>query len=140
MNISAVSGMIPGWTELQGAAKNMVSRCTSTSPASSTAQPAGTASISPLAQFLSKLQQIQQQSPSQYKSVASNIASRLQKAAQKVQSSGDTAQAGQLGQLATLFQNSAQSGQVPTAQALEQAFLGGAQSPLANLLASVTGA
>jgi hypothetical protein len=81
-------------------------------------------SISPVASFLSQLDQIQQQSPAQYSNVASSIATQLQADATAAQNSGNTAQAKTLTQLATEFQSSAQSGQVPSAQVLQKALAG----------------
>jgi hypothetical protein len=86
--------------------------------------PAGSSSISPAATFLSQLDQIQQQSPTQYSNVATSIATELQADAAAAQKNGNTAQAKTLTQLATEFQSSAQTGQVPSAQILQKA-LGG---------------
>jgi len=83
-----------------------------------------TSSISPAASFLSQLDQIQQQSPAQYSNVASSMATQLQADAAAAQNDGNTAQAKTLTQLATEFQNSAQSGQVPSAQVLQKALAG----------------
>jgi predicted restriction endonuclease len=85
---------------------------------------ASSSSISPTASFLSQLDQLQQQSPAQYSNVASSIAAQLKADATAAQSNGNTAQAKTLTQLATEFQNSAQSGQVPSAQVLQQALAG----------------
>jgi hypothetical protein len=76
-------------------------------------------------QILSRLQQIQQQDPAQFQQMATTIAGRLQQAAENAKSQGNTSQADQLNKLADLFQNAASSGQVPSAQALQQAGLSG---------------
>jgi hypothetical protein len=81
-------------------------------------------SISPTASFLSQLDQIQQQSPAQYSNVATSMATQLKADATAAQNSGNTAQAKTLTHLATEFQNSAQSGQVPSAQVLQKALAG----------------
>ena len=138
MNISAVSSLFPGWAQLQAASGSSAAGSGSASQVSSVAQPAGTATISPLAQLMSRLQQIQQQNPDLFKQVAANLATRLQKAAQDAQSS-DPTHASQLSQLAAVLQSSAQSGQFPTVQALQQAGLGGAQHDFGNMLTSVLG-
>lgn len=83
-------------------------------------------SISPTASFLSQLQQLQQQNPAEYTQIASSIATQLQADAKTAQTDGNTTEANTLTQLATVFQNSAQTGQPPTAQALQQAGLSGA--------------
>jgi hypothetical protein len=49
----------------------------------------------------------------------------MQTAAATAQSNGNTTEASQLNQLATQFQNASQSGQLPSAQSLQQAGLGG---------------
>jgi hypothetical protein len=110
MNIGAVSSLFPNWAQSPGA---IGGRTGGTSAAGVTAQPAGSADISPLAQILSRLQQIQQQNPNLFKQLAANVATRLQKAAQDAQSSGDGSGASELKDLATAFQKSAQSGQLP---------------------------
>jgi hypothetical protein len=81
-------------------------------------------SISPVASFLSQLDQLQQQSPTQYSNAASSIATQLQADATTAQNNGNTAQAKTLTQLAAEFQNSAQSGEVPSAQVLQKALAG----------------
>jgi hypothetical protein len=81
-------------------------------------------SISPMASALSQLDQIQQQSPAQYAKAASSIAAQLQADATAAQNNGNTAQAKTLTQLATEFQSSAQTGQVPSAQVLQKALAG----------------
>ena len=93
-------------------------------PPPPTVTPASSSSISPAASFLSQLDQIQQQSPGQYSNVATSIATQLQADAAGAQKNGNTAQANTLTQLATEFQSSAQTGQVPGAQVLQKA-LGG---------------
>jgi hypothetical protein len=124
MNISAVSSLVPSWAQLRTTTGSGAAGTGGTSQASSIAQPAGTAQISPAAQLLSTLQQLQQQSPGQFKQAVSNIATGLQKQAQQALSNGDTAEAGQLNQLAAAFRKSAQTGQLPSAQDLQGAALG----------------
>jgi hypothetical protein len=58
--------------------------------------------LSPLAQLLSTLQQLQQSNPIQYQQ---QIATNLQNAAQTAQAEGNTTAANQLNQLATDFTN-----------------------------------
>jgi len=59
--------------------------------------------LSPFAQILSSLQQLQQSNPSQYQQVTRQIATNLQNAAKTAQSEGNTTAANQLNQLANDF-------------------------------------
>jgi hypothetical protein len=96
-----------------------------TSAAGSSATSAGPVSdssrLSPFAQLMSSLQQLQQSNPTEYKQVAGQIATNLQSAAQTAQSDGNTAAANQLGTLATDFTNASDTGQLPNIQDLAQA-------------------
>jgi hypothetical protein len=81
--------------------------------------------LSPFAQMLSVLQQLQQSNPAQYQQVTQQIATKLQNAAQTATSNGNTAQASQLTQLAKDFTNASTSGHLPNVQGLAQAIGGG---------------
>jgi hypothetical protein len=81
--------------------------------------------LSPFAQLLSTLQQLQESNPTQYQQVTQQIATNLQNAAQTATSDGNTTAASQLNQLATDFTNASQSGQLPNIQDLAQAVGGG---------------
>ena len=81
--------------------------------------------LSPFAQLLSTLQQLQQSNPTEYKQVTGQIATNLQSAAKTATADGNTAAATQLNQLATDFTNASQSGQLPNIQDLSQAVSGG---------------
>src|ERR1035438_6564399 len=81
--------------------------------------------LSPFAQLLSTLQQLQQSNPTEYKQVTGQIATNLQNAAKTATADGNTAAATQLNQLATDFTNASQSGQLPNIQDLSQAVSGG---------------
>ena len=70
------------------------------------------ASVSPLAHILSQLQQLQQTDPAKLKTVLTDIANRLQAAAQ--QASGSEGQA--LSNLASKFQQAAQTGNLSALQ------------------------
>jgi hypothetical protein len=92
----------------------------------STVSPTGTAQdstsdISPMALFLSTLQQLQQQSPDQFKQITANIAAKLQQATTDAQSRCNAAWANELNQLANQFQTASTTGQMPTVQSLQQA-------------------
>jgi hypothetical protein len=96
----------------------------STGATSATAQPEN-GQLSPFAQIMSTLQQLQESNPTEYQQVTQQIATNLQTAAQTATSDGLTTQATQLNQLATDFTNASQSGQLPNVQDLAQAIGGG---------------
>ncbi len=77
--------------------------------------------LSPFAQMMSTLQQLQQSNPAEYKQVMQQISTNLQSAAQTASAAGNSSQATELGQLATDFGNASQSGQLPNMQDLAQA-------------------
>jgi hypothetical protein len=81
--------------------------------------------LSPFAQLLSTLQQLQQSNPTEYKQVTGQIATNLQNAAKTATADGNTAAATELNQLATDFTAASQSGQLPNIQDLSQAVSGG---------------
>jgi len=80
----------------------------------------GAPQLSPFAQLMSTLQQIQQQSPSQYQQLTQQIANNLQAASQTAQASGNTTQAQQLNQLSGDFQNASTNNQLPNVADLAQ--------------------
>jgi len=81
--------------------------------------------LSPLAQLMSTLQQLQQSNPTEYQQVTQQIATNLQSAAKTAQADGNSTAASHLNQLATDFTNASTSGQLPNAQDLAQAIGGG---------------
>jgi len=81
--------------------------------------------LSPFAQVLTTLQQLQQSNPTEYQQVTQQIATNLQSAAQTATSDGNTQAAANLTQLSTDFQNASQSGQLPNVQDLAKAIGGG---------------
>lgn len=105
-------------TQKTGASAN--STLNSIDPSSFTQQP-DNGQLSPFAQMLNDLQQIQQSNPAQYQKVTAQIATNLQNAAQTAQSNGNTTAANQLTQLSTDFSNASKSGQLPSVQDLAQA-------------------
>ena len=90
----------------------------------SAAQQPDNGQLSPFAQLMSTLQQIQQATPTEYKQVTQQIATNLQSAAQTATTDGNTAAATQLNQLATDFKNASTTGQLPNIQDLAQAIGG----------------
>jgi hypothetical protein len=97
---------------------------TSNSPGSVAAptstQQSDSTQLSPLAQILTTLQQLQQSNPAEYKQVTAQIATNLTSAAATAQAEGNTTAATQLNQLATDFTNASESGQLPNIQDLAQ--------------------
>lgn len=84
-------------------------------------QPSDGGQLSPFAQILSSLQQLQQSNPTQYQQVTEQIATNLQSAAKTAQSEGNTTAANQLNRLANDFTTTSQNGQLPNVQDLAQA-------------------
>jgi len=81
--------------------------------------------LSPFAQLLSTLQQLDQSNPGQYQQVTKQIATNLQTAAATATKSGNSAEASQLSTLAKDFGSASQSGQLPNLQDLAAAIGGG---------------
>jgi hypothetical protein len=96
---------------------------TPTAAASATAVKQDTSLVSPFAQILGTLQQLQQSSPAQYSQVTNQIASNLQTAASAT-AGGNSAQAAELTQLSKDFQTASSTGQLPNVEDLSKA-LGG---------------
>ncbi|SPE39358.1 hypothetical protein SBA3_3190003 [Candidatus Sulfopaludibacter sp. SbA3] len=92
---------------------------------SSLTLPPDNSQLSPFAQMMSTLQQLQQSDPTKYGQVTQQIATNLQTAAQNAQSAGNTTAANQLNQLSTDFSNASKTGQLPSIQDLAQAIGGG---------------
>jgi hypothetical protein len=96
-----------------------------TSAASSISQVPDNSRLSPFAQLMSELQQLQQTDPAKYQQVTEQIATKLQSAAQTAAAAGDTTKAAQLTQLSNDFSSASKSGQLPNMQDLAQAVGGG---------------
>lgn len=92
---------------------------------SAVSQQSDNTQLSPFAQVMSELQQLQQSDPAKYQQVTKQISANLQTAAQTAQQQGNTTAAAQLNQLSTDFSNASQSGQLPSVQDLAQAIGGG---------------
>jgi hypothetical protein len=122
MNISTVTSLLPNYLSPSNSTASTPSIA---SPASSVLQQADVLGLSPPAQFLNQLQQLQTQSPQQFQAVISQITGQLEQAATTASGNGNTAHANQLTQLANTFQSAASGGPVPTAQQLQQAGLTG---------------
>ena len=100
-----------------GLTTNSTNNSLSTSASSSVSQSPDNSRLSPFAQVMSELQQLQQSDPSKYQQVTSQIATNLQTAA----AAGNTTAATQLNQLATDFSSASKNGQLPNVQDLAQA-------------------
>jgi hypothetical protein len=122
VTINPVSSLFPTMLQPNSTLSNNSS---SSSPVSSAAQQTDASGLSPTASFLSELQQLQVQSPTQFNELVSAISNNLTQAAQTAASSGNTTKAAQLNSLANQFQNAAKGGQIPTPQDLQQAGLSG---------------
>jgi hypothetical protein len=96
-----------------------------TGNASSVTSQADSQQLSPFAQLMSRLQQLQQSNPTEYQQVTQQIATNLQSAAKTATADGNSTAASQLNQLATDFTNASTSGQLPNVQDLAQAIGGG---------------
>jgi hypothetical protein len=126
MTINSLTNAATDYFQSLAAKQSASSKTPSNFDPSSLAMPQDSSpTLSPAAQMLNQLQQMQKQNPAQFQQFTAQIAAKLQSAAANAQSSGNTAQATQLNQLATQFQNASQTGQVPSAQSLQQAGLGG---------------
>ena len=92
---------------------------------SASGQGADSSQLSPFAQILSTLQQLQQSNPVQYQQVTQTIATNLKTASQAAQSQGNTKEATSLNQLASDFSDASSSGNLPSIQDLAKAIPGG---------------
>ena len=70
--------------------------------------------LSPFAQLMSALQQLQQSDPAKYQQVTATLASDLQQAALNARSNGNPGEANALNRLAASFMQASQTGQLPT--------------------------
>jgi len=106
-------------------ATGLTGNASSNTVSGTSGQQSDSGQLSPFAQLLSTLQQLQQSNPTEYKQVTQQIATNLQNAAQTATSDGNTSAANQLTQLATDFTTASQSGQLPNISDLAQAIGGG---------------
>jgi hypothetical protein len=128
MNVNGVSNSLDPYLQslLNGAGSvNGTSTNTSTAAASLSIPQEGNPQLSPFAQLMSTLQQLQQSDPAKYQQVTSQIATNLQTAAKTATADGNTSQAAELNQLATDFTNASQNNTLPNVQDLAQALNGG---------------
>ena len=130
MSLTSISGISASYIQsllssLEGGNSASSSKSGSVDASSLTLPQDGNAQLSPFAQVMSALQQLQQSSPTEYQQVTSQIATNLQSAAQTATSDGNTSLASQLNQLATDFTNASQNNALPNIQDLAHAMSGG---------------
>jgi len=118
---SALSKVLESSGLTSNAAASRPSGSSSTSGAASVSQTQEANQLSPFAELLNTLQQLHQSNPAQYQKVTQQIAANLTSAAETAQSSGHTAAAGVLNQLASDFSNASQNNQLPSIQDLAKA-------------------
>jgi hypothetical protein len=124
MSISPINNNVSSYlqsvlnTTLQGAGLTGNTSSSAVQSASDNSQ------LSPFVQLMNTLQQLQQSNPTKYQQVTQQIATNLQTAAQTATSSGNTAAATQLNQLATDFTTASTTGQLPNIQDMAQAMCG----------------
>ena len=92
--------------------------------------------LSPFAQLMSTLQQLQQSDPAQYKAVTSQIATNLTNAAQTAKADGNTTAATQLTQLASDFSDASKSGNLPNISDVAKAMGGHGHHHMHHVAAS----
>jgi hypothetical protein len=128
MNVNSISNNIELYMQSllsSAASTNNTSTSASTTAASPASPQDGNPQLSPFAQVLSALQQLQQSNPTEYQQVTSQIATNLQTAASTATADGNTTQAAQLNRLATDFTSASQNGTLPNIQDLAQAMSSG---------------
>jgi len=119
---SASSGHLQAiLSALQSGGRNRIGSSGDTLPIS---QQGDDARLSPFAQLMSTLQQLQQSNPAKYGQVMRQIVTNSQKAAQTAQTDGNPAEADQLNQVAGIFADASQSGHLDI-QGLAETLSGG---------------
>jgi hypothetical protein len=121
--ISSITNLASSY--LQSILNTSTANSSKTSGTSSVTAQSENGQLSPFAQLMSTLQQLQQSNPAEYQQVTQQIATNLKTAAQTATADGNSTQASQLNQLATDFSTASQSGQLPNVQDLAQAIGGG---------------
>jgi hypothetical protein len=125
MSTSSINNLANGYLQqilgnLQGTT-GLSRNPTPTSITQTSSQPADNGQLSPFAQVMSSLQQLQQSNPTEYQQVTAQIATNLQNAAQAATNEGYGTAAKQLNRLASDFTSASQRGQLPNIQDLAQA-------------------
>ncbi len=102
--------------QVDGATNQQTTNTTSSLLTPSTASTSDGGQLSPLAQVVSVLQNLQESNPTEYAQIIGQIAANLQSAAQTAKASGNTAVSQDLTQLASAFTTASQTGQLPQFQ------------------------
>lgn len=98
---------------LDGVLKSATVSINQSSHAVSSIAAASVTQLSPLAQTMGTLRQLQESDPTKYREVAQQIAASLRSDAQTAQSEGQLTTAERLHQLAGDFANASENGQLP---------------------------
>jgi hypothetical protein len=122
MNLGALSGLTNN-SSVQSVFRSAVqdSGLTTANTTSSASQSQDNSQLSPFAQMMSDLQQLQKSAPGKYQQVTQQIATNLQSAAQTAQANGDGTAADRLNQLAGDFSSASKSGDLPKMRDMAQA-------------------
>ena len=123
MSITEISAVEPVSPVTAPAASAGTSSAGGTAQSLLSAMQASSPGISPTAIFLMQLADLQRDFPAEYAQVADRISTQLQNDGQTAAAAGNATQADKLSHLATVFASSAQSGTLPTVDALHEAGL-----------------
>ncbi len=126
MNVSSISDLArQHMLNILGYSSNAQ---TGTSSGNLSIGPSTSSTLSPFAQMLTQLQQMEQSNPGQYTQVSQQISTNLAAAASTAQGRGNAKLATQLTTLSKDFSSAAQSGQLPNVADLEKAMQAAKQS------------
>jgi hypothetical protein len=131
MSTSSVSNLSSFYLQpaLASALQSTPAAAKTTSTSSVDSSSSDLSRLSPFAQVVSTLQELQQTNPAKYADVTKQIAASLESAAQTAQSQGNSASASQFTELAGDFTKASQSGQLPDFTDLAQSIGGGGRHP-----------
>jgi hypothetical protein len=118
---SYLQSILENALQTNGVTTNQNSNALNISSSGSATNQPDNGQLSPFAQLVSTLQQLQQSNPTEYQQVTKTIATNLTTAAQTAQTDGNTNAAAQLTQLASDFTSASQNGTLPNLKDLAQA-------------------
>jgi hypothetical protein len=139
MNVSSLSSIYSHFIQPVLSSTFGVGSSAATASAGSSPAAGDSKQLSPFAQIATTLQQLQQQSSTQYQSVTGKIAANLQTAAGAAQGAGNTTLANQLSQLSSDFSSASQNNQLPDFHDLAQVIAGGHNHRHGEASASTSG-
>jgi len=125
LNNSYVQSLLTSAIQGAGLTTNTANNSLSSLDALTSSSQPDKSQLSPFAQMMSELQQLQQSDPAKYQQVTGQIATNLQSASQTAQANGNTTAATELSKLSSDFTNASQNGQLPSVQDLASAVGGG---------------